>query len=430
MASTPERRWAVQGRPVTATRRVDTQLKLERNTYQTWEGFGGGVSEAGWEALMSLKGTDRVRLIRALFSPDEGLRLLLARTPVGASNLAGEPYSLNDAAGDWMMKQFSIERDRGHLLPFLRLPLERIRKFKVVACPWSPPGWMKEPAGDGGAGRMIWSRMMLDAYALYLARYVEEYRREGVTIDHLLVQNEPGMKAQRRPGCFWTGSHLRDFIRSHLGPVFAQRRLATKLWLGALDAEHYSDFTLTVLSDPLAAQLVSGVACQRAARETLARIRGAFPDLPLMQSDCGDGDGRNTWEQAQATFKLLQEAIVSGASICLYDNMVFTAGAHDLEGRGRNSLISVDAERKSFTLTPDYYVIKHFSFLTDRWAVRLGLSGEWSDRAVAFYNDSDETRVVVIANPDGEAKRVVLEDEGERRFVLALQPRSVNTVVL
>ena len=80
-------------------------------------------------------------------------------------------------------------------------------------------------------------------------------------------------------------------------------------------------------------------------------------------------------------------------------------------------------------MTPDYHVFRHFSFLTDRWAIRMGVAGEWADRAVVFYNDDDESRVLIIHNPDEQSRRVVLEDRG-RRLTMALQPLSFNTVVL
>lgn len=426
IASTPAHPWAIQGRPI-ATRKSDINLRFDGSMCQLWEGFGGGVSEMGWDALASLKAADRLRAFHALFNHDEGCRFHFARVPVGASNLAVDDYSHDETPDDLQMKQFSVARDRERLIPFLRTPLRRIRKFKVVACPWSPPEWMKDHTG-GACGRIIWTTVMLEAYALYLARFVQDYRQEGIIVDHCLVQNEPG-EGGRNPGCLWTGGQLRDFIRNYLGPMFVKKRIAAKIWLGALDAEHYADPTRTVLSDPMAMQFLAGVACQHGATDTLARIRRAFPDIPMMQSDCEEGDGQNTWDQAHRTFDVVQQALVSGASICLYDNMVFPKGGRDREGKGRNSLITVDGETRSMKLTPDYYVFRHFSCLTDRYAIRLGLTGEWASRAAVFYNQDDETRVLVIQNPDVEIRRVVLEDK-DRLLAVMLQPHSFNTIVL
>ena len=427
IASTPARPWVQQGRPVAATRKADINLHLDGSLLQLWEGFGGGMSELGWEAMALLRGVDRLRVLQALFNHDDGCRFHYARTPIGASNLAVGPYSLNDHSGDLPMKQFSVARDQQRLIPFLRYPLERIRKFKVVACPWSPPAWMKEPP-EGRAGRIVWNPVMLEAYALYLARYIEEYRSAGIPVDHLMVQNEPG-EVGRQPGCLWTGAHLRDFIRNYLGPTLNKRRITAKLWLGALGSAGYEEGALTILSDPLVRPMLHGVACQRGARELLPRIQRAFADIPLMQSDCGEGTGENSWEQGHATFSAILQALSCGACLCLYENMVFLSGGRDAEGQGRNSLVAVDGASKSYTLTPDYHVLRHFSALTDRWAVRLGLTGEWADRAAAFYNENDESRVLVIHNPEPESRRVFLDDRG-RRQVMVLPANSFNTLVL
>jgi glucosylceramidase len=269
---------------------------------------------------------------------------------------------------------------------------------------------------------------LLESYALYLARFVQHYRRAGIVIDHLIIQNEPANK-DSRPGCSWTGAQLRDFIRNYCGPMMTKQMVPVRLWLGALDSPEYADYALATLSDALAMQFIAGVACQHGGCETLTRIRRAFPDIEMMQSDCGAGDGDNTWAQGHVTFAAIQQAISAGVSVCVYDNMVFPVGGKTLAGAGLNSLVVVNEPACSYSLTPDYYVLRHFSALVNRYAIRLGMAGEWADRAVAFYNEDDESRVLVIHNPEGELRRVVLAD-GERRLVMMLQPRSFNTIVL
>jgi len=395
--------------------------------FQLWEGFGSGVSEKGWAALSLVKASDRLRVLHALFNHEEGCRFHYARIPVGASGMAQTGFSHHCSPHDLAMKSFDIARDHETLIPFLRIPLERIRKFKTVACPWSPPEWMKENAGDG-CGRIKWDPVILEAYALYLARFVQSYRQAGIVIDHLLIQNEPADPCSR-PGCYWTGAQLRDFIRTYCGPMMARRKLSVKLWLGALDSPDYAEYALTALSDPMVMQFIAGVACQHRGCETLLRIRRAFPDIRMMQSDSGAGDGCNTWGQGHSTFSGIQQAITAGVELCLYDNMVSLAGGQTLNGRRINSLVTVNDAEQTCVLTPDYYVLKHFSYFVDRYAIRLGLTGEWADRAVVFYNEDDESRVLVIHNPELEYRRAVLED-GDRRLVMMLQPQSFNTVVL
>ena len=426
IASTPERQWSVQRRPIT-TRKSEVNLRFDGRKYQFWEGFGGGISERGWEALNSLKGGEQRRALFVLSSHEEGCRFHYGRVPVGASNLALSEHSCNDTPNDLAMKRFSTTRDQSGVMAFLRMFMRGISGFEVVACPWSPPEWMKEQGGSD-CGRITWTPILLESYAFYLVRFVQAYRQAGIAVDHLLIQNEPA-SGKRRPGCLWTGAQLRDFIRTHLGPMFSKQKLPTTLWLGALEADHCADYLQTVWSDPKARQFLSGIACQHGTPDVWARIRRAFPDITMMQSDCGEGDGGNTWEQGHNTFSRVQQAIAGGAGMCLYENLVFPLGGKDLEGRGRNSLLVTDRASQTFTLTPDYYVFRHLSCLTDRYAIRLGLDGEWASRAVVFFNREDKSRVLVIHNPEQEPRRVVLEDY-DRLLAMVLQPQSFNTVVV
>jgi glucosylceramidase len=87
---------------------------------------------------------------------------------------------------------------------------------------------------DGGNMRS--EPEILDAHALYLARFVEEYEAIGLDIEMVMPQNEPGYET-RYPSCLWTpraaarlparppGPHLRgaerarrDLARHHVGP--------------------------------------------------------------------------------------------------------------------------------------------------------------------------------------------------------------------
>jgi glucosylceramidase len=208
-----------------------------------------------------------------------------------------------------------------------------------------------------------------------------------------------------------------------------KQKISVRIWLGALDSPDYAAYALSTLSDPMAMQYVSGVACQHGGHSTLSRIRRAFPDIPMMLSDCGAGDGLNTWAQGHATFAVVQQAITAGVAVCLYDNMVLGSGGKTMEGDGLNSLVAVNETDCSYGLTPDYFVMRHFSYFVDRYAVRLGLQGEWADRAVAYHNPEDDSRVLVVHNPEMEYRRLVLED-GDRRLVMTLQPQSFNTIVL
>jgi glucosylceramidase len=76
------------------------------------------------------------------------------------------------------------------------------------------------------------------------------------------------------------------------------------------------------------------------------------------------------------------------------------------------------------TLTPEFYLMKHFSHFVKRGARYLRIKGEFSSSTVAFRNPDGET-VLIIANPYHEKKTVSFGGSS-----YALPPRSFNTVTV
>lgn len=425
ISTTAKRAWQAGG-TLGSTRRGEANLVLDRTQDQLWEGFGGYFSDAGWMALNDVRGVERNRILDALFDPEDGCRFNLACLPIGASDYAAEGYSHDEVDGDLAMKHFSIAHDRQHLIPYLRAALHRQAKLKLSAVPWSPPTWMKAPE-NGAHGTMSRKPEILEAYALYFARFIRAYQREGIAIHQVHVQNEAA-GGGGSPGCLWTGAQLRDFIRGHLGPTLRRERLRTGIWLGTLNTDDYEGYALTCLSDSMARQYVAGVGYQWPGSGAVHRTHENWPDVRISQTVNDGGDGGNTWDRARTVFGLLQHAISHGVSACLAPNMVLHAGRLSASGRKESSMVTVDPATQTWQFSPEYHVMRHFAQFIDKGAVRLCLSGEWATRAVAFIN-YDDSRVLVIQNPLPEARRMVLAD-GDRLVTAMLPADSFNSIVL
>ncbi len=232
---------------------------------QRIEGFGGCFNAMGWRALVRLDEVDRDRVMRALFVEKEGLGLNFGRVPIGASDFALSPYSLDDVAGDLEMKQFSIERDRYMLIPFIKAALRIRPDLKIWGSPWSPPGWMKT-SGVYHGGTLVQDPEILKAYAIYLAKFVEEYHREGIDIFAVNFQNEPA-EDQKYPSCPWKEPEtVRDFIRDYAGPTFAERKVPAKIWLGTITNNKLGWFE-TILNDQDVMKTIGGLGIQYASRD-------------------------------------------------------------------------------------------------------------------------------------------------------------------
>ena len=74
---------------------------------------------------------------------EEGVRFSLGRTPVACSDYSFGYYSYNDVKDDYTMRNFSIDRDRFILIPYIKEALKLRPDLKMWASPWTPPAWMK-----------------------------------------------------------------------------------------------------------------------------------------------------------------------------------------------------------------------------------------------------------------------------------------------
>lgn len=96
-------------------------LEITDKKHQEVDGFGGCFNELGWLALNKLPKEERDIIINELFDAGNGCNFNFCRLPIGASDYAAEWYSLNETDGDYEMKNFSIERDRSYLIPYIRI---------------------------------------------------------------------------------------------------------------------------------------------------------------------------------------------------------------------------------------------------------------------------------------------------------------------
>lgn len=343
-----------------------TTLAFNGCTDQKWEGFGGCFNELSQAALQRMEKSARGRIYDDLFLPEgSGLHFNFCRIPIGASDYAESWYSYDEIDGDYAMEHFSIERDRRLLLPYIREALRRNPGMRFFATPWSPPAWMKYPKAYN-YGTLVWTEQNLEAYALYLLRFVQAYEKEGVHISQLHVQNEP-VSAQKFPSCIWTGAQLAEFIGRCLGPLFERAGVSTKIWLGTLNGPEtdsrapytrYNDYANLVLHDPEACRYIEGVSYQWAGKYALHVTRESFPEKKYIQSENECGDGNNTWAYAKYVFELFRHYISGGVRAYVYWNMVLPLAGRSTWGWEQNALITADEDGVRYN--HEYDVMKPF----------------------------------------------------------------------
>src|SRR5690606_4532135 len=137
--------------------------------------------------LQELSEADRQRAIDLLFDESDGLGLDWGRIPIGPSDYALERYTLSPNPGE-----VSIAHDQQTLIPYIKAAQAVKDDVKYWGSPWSPPPWAKTGGQNGGYDKGIFNTEYYEEYADYFIAWIQAYEAEGIPIDHVMPQNEPG----------------------------------------------------------------------------------------------------------------------------------------------------------------------------------------------------------------------------------------------
>ncbi len=380
-------------------------LIVDQNTkYQRWDGFGGAFNEAGWDALSVLSSDQVASAMKLLFDDQAGAKFVYGRVPIGASDYALSWYTLDETAGDYSMSKFSISRDQQRLIPFIKAALQVRPDLRLWASPWIPPSWME----DSGSN-MKSDAQTQQAYALYLAKFVQEYGKVGITIAAIHPQNEPGYARVH-----WAQSLLVGFFKTYLGPTFSQQNVSAEIWCGTMSAPADANIAIAVASDAASLAYVKGFGLQWNLQTTAATLA---PKGSVMQTEheCGNYNFDTPyWKMSQynpnkppndhaygeESWQLIRDWITAGVNSYNAWNMVLDTVGKSLDGWPQDALLVVDRSAKTLTATAAYYAFRHFSAYVAPGATRIGTQG--TNDALAFKNP-DGSVIVEVYNKASSA---------------------------
>lgn len=189
---------------------------------QTMNGFGGAWTDATAHLASKLSPATRQNLIDTYYSKDWGERTRredvagigysLTRIPVASCDFSTRIYSYDDVEGDMELNHFALTpEDTIDRVPhILRAKEVADKDFRLLATPWSAPGWMKTSGKmkvgifrsinstvQGGAslkdspnGGPMWQ-----VWANYFVKYFRAYAEKGLKFWGVTPQNEPVITA-------------------------------------------------------------------------------------------------------------------------------------------------------------------------------------------------------------------------------------------
>jgi len=417
LSTQPDAVFTPTGNFVTASIYID-----EKITYQTIVGLGSSLEHSSCYNISLLPRKRQEQVVESIVSPTLGIGMNLMRICIGTPDFTASPwYSYDDVPpgrNDPELKHFSIEKDKQYVLPVLKLALEKNPQLKFFASPWSPPAWMKTNKNICG-GRF--DPKFYRPFAEYLARTVEAYRAEGIDLIAITPQNEPEFFPDTYPTCGWTAEQQRDFISGHLGPVFSERNLSTKIWCYDHNFNH-PNFPATILSDPKAARYVDGTAFHHYEGEPSAMswLHDKFPDKHVYFTEGSTFGIRGAVEIISF---LRNWARSYNAWVTIIDHKAQpNPGPHDCSP----TCIVFNSETFELKYRFDYYMYGQFMKFIKAGAVRINSdSASKSLPNVAFMNP-DDSLILIVVN-DRRKKHVVTVTWKQWCFQVEIKAESIAT---
>jgi hypothetical protein len=223
----------------TADAGTNTVVVDPTQTYQTIEGFGAAFTDSTADLLInveppaSLPGT-----LSDLFTTNgDGIGLSFMRIPMGATDISLSVYSYDDqtvGTTDLPLADFSIAHDQAYILPLIKQAKALNPQMKLMANPWSPPGWMKDPASMSPVsmlgGTLLMTPANETAFANYFVKFIQAYQAAGVPIDYISLQNEPLNITTAYPSMGMSDTVQLALLQGYVLPAFTTNNITAKVF--------------------------------------------------------------------------------------------------------------------------------------------------------------------------------------------------------
>ncbi|PSJ74112.1 glycosyl hydrolase family 30 [Sphingobacteriales bacterium UPWRP_1] len=437
---------------------------IPEEKYQQITGFGGAFTEASASLLYQLSKENRRKILEAYFG-QSGARYSLTRTHINSCDFSLGNYSYAPVENDRLLEHFSVSEDQNDIIPMIKDALAVSKEgFKIIASPWTAPPWMKDNNNWRG-GKLL--PEFYDTWALYFLKYLQAYRKEGIDIWGITVENEPLGNDSNWESMHYSPQEMNTFVKNHLGPTLKTYKREVKiLGYDQNRDEELLEWVNAMYDDEAAAKYYSGTAVHWYGStvdyfpDALRYVHNKAQDKHLIQTEaCIDAqvprwkDDAWYWAE-QATdwgwnwapehkkhlhpkyvpvFRYARDIIG-----CLNNyvdgwidwNMLLNKqGGPNWAKNWCVAPVIVDTATNEVYFTPLYYTLAHFSRFIRPGAVRIGSTTNNSNLMVTAAHNPDGTIAVVLFNPTPEAKGIKLFLHGkETEFTISA--KAIQTVLL
>lgn len=393
-----------------ATFQIDDTVK-----FQKIDGFGASLMEAGIITLNTLPPDQQEAVLRGLFDAKTGAGFTAMKTPLAGTDFqsAGPWFTYDDTPGDVELKNFSVDRDfapSGVGTYILRA--RHYGNFALQAPMDYPPDWMLY---DVKKHQDIPPRYY-PVLARYFVKYLEEYKKRGITVDYLSIFNEPEEVYTKIKY-----DEIRVLLRDFVGPALKQSGLSTKMMISeAPERLVASKRYPVVLDDPEVRKFVSVVGYHGydfKHFDKIAQLQKKYADLPFWMDELcyayEAGYPKNKklpiyeFEDGDVWGNIIFNDLEAGTSAWLYWNAILdeTGGpwaVSPVHGNPdpniQHPVVIINKTTHQITYTGTYYYLAHFSKFVRPGAVRVQTTGKAMGIRVMSFRTTEGGIVAQVLN--------------------------------
>jgi len=404
----------------------------ENVTFQSMVGFGGAFTESAAYNLGRVNKEVREQAIKDCFDKEEGLGYTIGRVSIHGCDFSLNSYTYIEE-GDKELKTFDISRDLTYVVPLIK-DAEKYAKepIELLASPWSPPAFMKDNNSMIQGGKLL--PEYYEAWAKYYIKFVEEYRKLGLKVWGVTVQNEPAA-VQRWDSCIYSAEEERDFVKFHLGPLMKNSDASdVKILIWDHNRDIMVERASTVLEDKEAAQYVWGTAFhwyQSEAFENVGKVHDMFPEKGLLFTEgCQEGGVHfNSWKTGERYARNMLGDFNNWCQGYIDWNLFLdnTGGPNHVNNLCDAPII-VDIFPEKLIHQSSYYYIGHFSKYIRPGALRIKVINNSLLNVTAFRN-IDGTLAFVVLNESEETHKFSFEYLN-KKYELLINNNSIMTILI
>ena len=303
---------------------------------------------------------------------------------------------------DPTLANFSIGHDLSYIVPDLKEALALNPGLKLMANPWSPPGWMKangQMNNSGDAGTLLPSSY--GPLAQYFVKFLQSYAAQDVPIYAITPQNEPSY-ATAYPGMEFSEQNEAAFVANNLGPALAQANLSPAVLGTDFNTNVLSSYAEPLMQDAGAGKYLAGTAwhCYAGGLNAIGTMQAAFPTKDNYETECSDGiDPQNAIETfIQSTRNWARSATMWNIAEDQNNGPVIPGGCNAC-----TPLVTINQGTGNVTYDAGYYSVGHFSKFVLPGAKRIASTTTANLDDVAFQNPNGSL-VLIVDNTSGSTQ--------------------------